>query len=149
MGRFAAVAVAALLTFADTGAAQDLVLHKEGTSLYHRPWCEVVRDGRGVLALSRGQANGRGLKPHAECDREPPQQSPVTSDEARAGDKAPVYVFVDAGKHYHREGCAKLGRTPRKVALAEAGRKLWPCPACKPPIRKRGPRSTTVQHGHE
>ena len=132
MGRFAVAAVAALLTCADIRAAQDLVLHKEDTRLYHRPWCEVVRDGRNVLALSRAQANGRGLKPHAECDRQPPQDAPAEVDKG-----ASVFVFTDSGKHYHREGCAKLGRNPRKMALAEAGRKLWPCPACKPPIRKR------------
>ena len=45
------------------GAAphSELVLHKEGTTLYHRPGCPVVRDGQGVLALSRGQAHARGL----------------------------------------------------------------------------------------
>lgn len=132
MRRFAAVTVTAFVLCAPAGAAQDLVLNKEGTPLYHRPWCDVVRDGRGVLALSRAQAHGRGLKPHADCDREPPRDAPAADKPA-----TPVFVFTDAGKHYHRERCAKLGRNPRKVALTEAGRKLWPCPACKPPIRKR------------
>ena len=79
-------------------AAQDLVLHKEGTNTYHRPWCPAVRDARDVLALSRAQANGRGLKPHAECDRDPPRSLLQPDVSAPA---APVFVYVPAAKVTH------------------------------------------------
>ena len=117
-------------------AAQDLVLHKDGTKTYHRPWCPAVRDARDVLALSRAQANGRGLKPHADCDRDPPRSLPQPDVSAPA---APVFVYVPAAKatHYHRNGCKRLGRDPKKLSLEVAGRQYWPCPVCKPPVRKR------------
>jgi hypothetical protein len=136
--RLAIVALAAFVHCAVARASQDLVLQKEGTSLFHRPWCEVVRDGKNVLALSRGQAHARGLKPHAECDRDrPPEPAPGAADKTGAARAARVFVFVGAGSHYHRDGCARLGRNAKKLSLDEAGRRFWPCPTCKPPIRKR------------
>ena len=114
--------------------SQDLVLHKDGTRVYHRPWCPQVRETRDVLAMSRAQADGRGLKPHADCDRDPPSQQPDPSAPA-----APVFVYVAGAKptQYHREGCKRLGRDRKKLSLEEAGRQYWPCTLCKPPIRKR------------
>jgi hypothetical protein len=135
----ARLAIAALAIFANVAgprASQDLVLQKEGTSLYHRPWCDVVRDGKNVLALSRGQAHARGLKPHAECDRDRPA-APAPDDKTGSARAAPVFVFVGTGSHYHREGCARLGRNAKRLSLDEAGRRFWPCTKCKPPIRKR------------
>jgi hypothetical protein len=120
-----------------------MVLQKEGTKEYHRPGCAVVRDGKDVLAMTRGQAEGRGLKAHAECDpaRNPPQSS---SPEGPARAAAPVFVFVEAkssrgetNQLYHRESCTRLPKERRKLAVDEAGRQYWPCPKCKPPIRKR------------
>ena len=97
-----------------------------------------------MLALSRGQAHARGLKPHAECDRDrPPEPPPGTADKTGAANKtgaapaARVFVFVGAGSDYHRDGCARLGRNSKKLSLDEAGRRFGPCPTCKPPIRKR------------
>lgn len=113
-------------------AQSELVIVKEGTKQYHRPGCEVIRDGKGVLAMTRAQAEGRDFKAHAECD--PAVNPPGASGKPAA----PVYVYVDgAGKHYHKEKCARLGKDARKVSLQEAGRKHWPCTVCKPPIRKR------------
>lgn len=143
--RPAAVLTACALSIATAATlAQELVLHKEGTSLYHRPSCDVVRGGEGVLAMSRGQAEARGLKPHPECD---PSRAPQpAADPANPSTGAPVpprtpqppvFVFVDSGKQYHREGCKQLGKNPRKLALDEAAKQKWPCPKCKPPIRKR------------
>jgi hypothetical protein len=121
----------------------ELVIVKEGTQDYHRPGCEVIRDGRGVLAMTRAQAESRAYKPHPACDPEkpPPPADPPASSTSGASPKKPpaaVSVFVDAtGKRYHREGCKQLGKAPRKVALEEAGKKYWPCPVCRPPIRPR------------
>jgi hypothetical protein len=113
-----------------------------GPSQYHRAACPVVRDGKDVLAMTRAQAEARGAKAHPECEN-----LPAAPPDGRAGappgtppeDKGPAPdtpVFVDAGKHYHRQGCAKLGKEPRKVLLKDAGPR-WPCPVCRPPVRKR------------
>jgi hypothetical protein len=110
----------------------EMVIAKEGTTAYHRPGCEVIRDGKGVLAMTRAQAEGRGLKSHDGCD--PAKKPPPSAATAPA---PPAYVFVDGGKYYHRESCKRLGKDRRKVRLDDAGVKYWPCPACKPPIRKR------------
>ena len=135
------------MAFTTAGAtAQEMVLGKDGTSLYHRPACAVVRDGQGVLAMTRAQAESRGLKAHDACDpaKMPPEpavpaspgSAPPRGPSARFA--TPSYVWIDAsGKHYHRDGCRKLGTNPKKLVLADAAKKYWPCPVCKPPIRKR------------
>jgi hypothetical protein len=115
-------------------AQSELVLSKEGSKEYHRAGCDVVKDGKNVLALTRAQATARGLTPHAACD---PAQTPQ-KPESGATPAGPVYVYTDGGRYYHKKECAKLGKDPKKADLEEAGKKLWPCPTCKPPIRKRG-----------
>ena len=128
---------------------QELVLQKEGTRQYHRPGCDVVRDGRGVLAMTRAQADARGLKPHADCDPAQAKVAPDSRGEPGARDAAaPVFVFVDAakpssadrGKLYHRESCARLGKERRKLSVDDAAKQHWPCPKCRPPIRRRNSR---------
>jgi hypothetical protein len=110
--------------------AGEYVLTKKGSDEYHRPGCDVVRDTSDVVAMTRGEAESRGLKPHPACD-----PSKAHSDKAQT-----QYVFVAPGdKRYHRETCTKLGKTRERITLDEAARKkYWPCPACKPPVRKRG-----------
>lgn len=131
----AAALVPAAAAFA---VAQELVLHKEGTDVYHRPACAVVRDGVGVLAMSRGQAESRGLKAHADCDpARQPKPDPAAPSSAPAASPSPVFVWVDAGKQYHREGCKQLRKDARKMALDDAAKTRWPCAKCRPPIRKR------------
>ena len=112
----------------------ELVLAKEGSKEYHRPGCEVVKDGKGVLALTRAQATARGLTAHATCD---PAQEATQSGSGSAPQAGPVYVYTDGSRYYHKKDCKKLGKDPKKTDLEEAGKKLWPCPTCKPPIRKR------------
>lgn len=142
--RAVALAVPALLALTAARApSQELVLHKEGTGLYHRPSCDVVRDGVGVLALSRGQAEARGFKPHAACDPEQqPPDKPAPAAAAAPPAPAPtpprrVFVLVDDGKQYHRDGCKRLGKNAQRMALDDAAKQRWPCPVCRPPIRKR------------
>ena len=116
-------------------AQSELVIVQKGASDYHRPGCEVVRDGVGVLAMTRAQAESRKLKAHAACD---PAKAPGASEKTASGKPAEELVYVDAqAKHYHREKCKRLGRDPKKMALEAAALKHWPCPVCKPPIRKR------------
>jgi hypothetical protein len=110
----------------------EYVLVKPGAKEYHRPGCEVVRDAKDVVAMTRAEAELRGLRPHAACD-------PAKNPSARDGAPAVQYVFVEPGdKRYHREKCSKLGPNRERITLDEAAKKkYWPCPACKPPIRKR------------
>jgi hypothetical protein len=125
--RLLLLAAAMLLAFPQTPT--EYVLVKQGSKEYHRPGCEVVRDTTNVVAMTRGEAESRGLKPHAACD---PSQ-------AKSRAAAAQYVFVAPGdKRYHRETCAKLGKTRERITLdAAAAKKYWPCPVCKPPVRKR------------
>jgi hypothetical protein len=127
------ITLLAVLLFA-TGlprsVASDLVIAKDGSNEYHQPGCELIRNGKGLLALTVAQASGRGLRPHPEC------HNPPTRTGARAA-PAPVPVYVDGSRYYHRKECSKLVGKPNRIELEEAGRKYWPCPTCKPPIRKR------------
>ena len=114
-------------------AQSELVLTKPGSKEYHRPHCDVVKDGKNVIALTRGKAMAAGLTAHPACD--PAKEgAPESTDSTPA---APVYVYTDGARYYHKKDCAKLGKDPKKTDLEEAGKKLWPCPTCKPPIRKR------------
>jgi hypothetical protein len=110
--------------------AQELVIAIDGSKEYHRPACPLIQGRKDVLALQRGQAEARGLKPHRECD---PANAPTSSAPAK-----PVMVTVDAGgKFYHRDDCKRIGRSPRKITLDDAAKQHWPCTTCKPPIRPR------------
>lgn len=135
--RFAGIAALLLLVLSQpvvTVQDDELVITRQGTSEYHRPGCPVIRDAKDVLAMRRGQAEARGLKPHKDCD--PSQTSPGTSPSGTAA--KPIKVFIDeGGKFYHREKCAQLGKSPRQVTIDEAAKKHWPCKVCKPPIRPR------------
>ena len=119
-------------------AQSELVIVKEGTGHYHRPGCPVIRDGRDVIAMTRGQAESREYKQHPACD---PAKAPPATESAKTGEKpkmkAPVFVHIDGGQYYHRQECRTLARDSRKVSLEEAGKRLWPCPVCRPPIRKK------------
>jgi hypothetical protein len=130
----------AVLVFVAAAAAgsaafqSQLVLQKGDSREYHRPWCPVVRDGKEVVALPRAQAESRGLKPHAACDKDPAAGADKPGD---AG-SAPVFVHIDGSKYYHREKCAKASGPLTRTPLATAGKSRWPCPACRPPVRKVG-----------
>ena len=119
-------------------AQGELVIVKDGTSEYHRPGCPVIRDGKGVLAMTRAQAEGRKYTQHPACDPERAASAAAGSPPPAGKPAPPEFVFVDGGgKLYHRETCKRLGQAPKKLALEQAGRTYWPCTVCKPPIRKR------------
>jgi hypothetical protein len=138
------VAIAILLTVRAAVAAQgQLVIATENTKQYHRPSCSIIRDGKqkDIVAMNVGQAKLRGYKPHPAChsDDSANSTSPVTG---QSGGEQPRPVFVYTAPNdtrYHKENCARLGKERKKVALEEAGRKLWPCSLCRPPVRKRAP----------
>jgi hypothetical protein len=123
------VLLAAILLATVSQGSNEYVLVKQGSKEYHRPGCEVVRDTKNVVAMTRAEAESRGLKPHAACD-----PSKLRSDKP-----AVQYVFIAPGdQRYHRETCSKLGKTRQRITLDEAARrKYWPCAVCKPPVRKR------------
>ena len=121
------VLVAAWLT-AVSLVQSELVVVREGDKQYHRPGCAMIRDGKDVAVMARGEAEVRQLKPHPDCD---PSRS--TQDAPAPA----VYVFLDDTTYYHREKCARLGPKPRRVSLEDAAKKYWPCKVCKPPIRAR------------
>ena len=128
-------------------AQGELVIVKEGTGVYHRPSCEVIRGATDVLAMSVGQAEARGFKSHPDCDPSNPRSTASAprppgargTPEKSAKPAAPVLVWIDAGGTlYHREGCRKLGKAPKRVVLdAATARKYWPCGVCKAPILPR------------
>jgi hypothetical protein len=135
--------VAAGASTAIAVAQSELVIHKDGSTQYHRPGCEVIRDGKDVLALTRAQAEARGYKPHPGCD---PQQHKAGTPSAGSPAPAakPETVYVNGTKYYHRKDCGKLEANPKAVraeSLDTAGKSYWPCPDCRPPVRKRNPAS--------
>jgi hypothetical protein len=116
-------------------AQSELVITRKGTKEYHRPGCDAIKDAKDVLALTRAQATARGLTAHEACD--PSRMPPPGSDE-KDGKPAPdPEVFVDGSRYYHKKDCSRLGKDAKKMKLDDAGRKFWPCPTCKPPIRRR------------
>lgn len=127
------VVCAVLVPPAAAARQSELVIVKEGTKVYHRPGCPVIRDGKNVVAMTRAQAAARGLESHQDCE---PGKSAPPGDSVRP--VPPVDVYTDGGKYYHRESCKKLGKNRTKTKLEAAGKKYWPCPVCRPPIRKRG-----------
>ena len=136
--------VVVALWWSAAAAQSELVIHKEDTNLYHRPACDVIRDMKGVVAMTRAQAESRGYQAHAECDpavSKPGAPASPDSGAAAAQPKpAPQIVYVDGGKYYHRKDCRRLAANPKAVRaepLDEAGKSLWPCPDCRPPVRPR------------
>jgi hypothetical protein len=128
------------LTAANALAQSELVIAKEGTSLYHRPGCVVIRDMEGILAMTRAQAEARGYKAHPDCD--PARQPPAATASGPRGPSQPeaITVYLDGSKYYHRKDCAKLkakGRAIEAKPLEVAGKMQWPCPTCKPPVRRK------------
>ena len=121
----------------------ELVIHKEGTNQYHRAGCPLIRGGEGVVALTRAQAESRKYKPHPDCDPDLRKASPAEAgapDDRPAAPAVDPTVYVNGTKYYHRKDCRRLEATPKAVraeALEKAGKSFWPCPDCRPPVRKR------------
>lgn len=125
-----------------TAAQGQLVIATEGTRQYHRPSCPLVREGKqqDIVAMNLGQANARGYKPHPACHSEDAGNETGSTEEPAPERQPRVFVYTAPNDtRYHKENCAKLGKERRKVALEEAGKKLWPCSECRPPVRKRTP----------
>ncbi len=117
-------------TLAQTSPASDLVVVIVGSKQYHQPSCPLVaRAGSQVRVMKLVEAKRRGFTAH-DCP------SPPAS--AVAGDPNKIRVFSQPNDNkYHTATCPKLGSNRTSMTLEEAGKKLWPCPVCKPPIRQR------------
>lgn len=134
---FLVTAVACALSSSAGAFHGQLVIHKQGTSEYHRPWCPAIRDAQDVLALTAGQAVGRGLQSHVDCEKPPAGEVATGTAPAPRKPAAPVTVYLDGSKYYHRGKCAKADGTLARVLLESAGKERWPCPSCRPPVRKK------------
>jgi hypothetical protein len=110
-------------------ASSELVVLIVGSKQYHQPSCPLVaRPGVQVRVMKLAEAKRRGLTAH-DCGTQPG---------ATAADPNRIKVYSQPGDNkYHTSTCPKLGERRTSLTLEEAGRKLWPCPVCKPPIRQR------------
>jgi hypothetical protein len=117
-------------TLAQTSPAGDLVVMIVGSKQYHQPSCPLVaRAGSQVRVMKLVEAKRRGLTAH-DC--------PNTPASAAAADPNKIRVFSQPNDNkYHTATCPKLGSNRTSMTLEEAGKRLWPCPVCKPPIRQR------------
>ena len=111
-------------------SGSTMVVVIPGDHQYHQPSCPLVaKAGSHVKVMKIAGASAQGLTAH-DCESAAIDQPNKDANAA--------LVFVQAGdKRYHKSGCPKLGTNATKVSLGEAGRKYWPCPVCKPPIRQR------------
>jgi hypothetical protein len=114
------------------GGGSAYVVVWPGSKEFHTPSCPLIKDAKGVSVLTRAQADGKGYKPHKDCD-------PATI----AAKNAPPTVYVsESDKVYHRADCKVLPKDAKKVPLDEkAVRGRWPCTVCRPPIRSSGPKA--------
>ena len=133
---FCLVLAVAALAPAFTIAQSELVVVKEGTSTYHRVGCPAIRDAQNVLAMTLAQAESRGNKPHADCD---PAASRKETPPPSKSTTPPQMVYVNGTKYYHRKDCRRLDgfKDVRAEPLERTGKSLWPCPDCRPPVRRR------------
>ena len=138
LSQSAAAAALGLVSAARLAGQSELVVHKEGTTLYHRPGCPVIRGGANVLALTRAQAESRGYTSHPDCD---PANAKVPSESKGRTETQPgVTVYVAGPTYYHRKSCPKLAAAsspPTAQPLETALKTHWPCPTCKAPVFKR------------
>ena len=129
------VLLIATLCAPGAGIAQDassLVVIIPGDKTFHQPGCPLVaKAGSNVTVTKRAEATRRGLTPH-DC-------GPDASGGPTADPNAVKVVSQPGDNKYHRANCPKLGATRSTLSLDDAGRKYWPCPVCKPPIRQRKP----------
>jgi hypothetical protein len=137
MGRGLACLVVLLLATAAAALADGqemsgsaMVVVIRGGREYHQPSCPLVtKAGSNVKVMKLADARAQGLTAH-DCEG-------AAIDQPKKDANATVVYVQDGDKRYHKAGCPKLGANPARLTVGEAGRKYWPCPVCKPPIRQR------------
>jgi hypothetical protein len=127
----AAVAAALCVAALDAQSANDLVVSIPGDKEFHQPGCPLVaKAGSSVRVMKRSEAVRRKLTPHAGCR--------AAENPGAALDPNTAKVYTQPGDNkYHTASCPKLGAQKTAMTLDEAGRRWWPCPVCKPPVRQR------------
>jgi hypothetical protein len=128
------LALAAVCAAPIPAIAQDaaqLVVVIPNDKEFHQPGCPLVaKAGSRVTIMKRGEAVRKHLTPHAACFNGDGTASTLNPNT--------VKVYTQPGDNkYHTANCPKLGASRSAVTLDQAGRKYWPCPVCKPPIRQR------------
>lgn len=127
------ISITALVIFfaASVLAAQsnEYVVVITGTKQFHQPTCRLVAEaGSHIKMMKHSEALRKGLTAH-DCSKTP---SRVVASDPNA-----VKVYTQPGDNkYHTATCPKLGSKRTTLTLEEAGKKLWPCPVCHPPIRQ-------------
>lgn len=112
------------------GSAAEYVVTVPGSKEYHRPGCDLVRAAKAPAVLLKSQAEGRGLKPHADCD-------PVNLQPDGTPKPKPVFVYIQKDDNkYHKAECALVRKDATRVRLdKDAVRGRWPCTVCRAPVR--------------
>jgi hypothetical protein len=109
----------------------DLVVSIPGDKEFHQPGCPLVaKAGSSVRVMKRSEAIRRKLTPHAACGA-------ATGSDIAVDPNATKVFTQPRDNKYHTATCPKLGAERTSITLDEAGRKWWPCPVCKPPVRQR------------
>jgi hypothetical protein len=118
-----------------TTSGSALVVAIPGSKQFHQPGCSLVRKaGSKVRVMKQTEAQRRGLTAH-DCSSDP---GDAQRDAAAAANASTVYVQTK-DKQYHAPGCKRLKPGATATTVEKAGQEHWPCPVCKPPIRKRAP----------
>lgn len=100
----------------------------DGSREYHAPGCPLVVGNASAKLQSLGDAEARGLAPHAAC------HSPSAARGAGAKPAPPPKYWLDVKtRRYHRAGCSLIGAPRAQITLALAlEKKYLPCRSCKP-----------------
>jgi hypothetical protein len=115
-----------------TTSGSALVVVVPGGKQFHQPGCPVVRRaGSNVKVMKQAEAERRGFTPHDCSDPGSPER-----DAAAAANASTVYVQAN-DKQYHAPGCKRLKPGATTTTVEQAAADHWPCPVCKPPVRKR------------
>jgi hypothetical protein len=124
------VLIAVLQAPPDAGATLVVVLTKSDAREYHTPACPLIRGVSDVAVMRKTEAEQRHYTPPRACHSDPPPKpAPIA-----------VQVFVaKSDKYYHRDSCRRKKPDAQPMKLDDAGRRYWPCPVCRPPVRKRAP----------
>lgn len=114
------------------GRPATFVVLVDGSSQYHAPGCALVRDNATARLLPFGDAQAKGITPHAECH----DASRATGGASRArggATRATTYWLDVKTRRYHRAGCGLIGLPRVQISLARAiEQKHLPCRSCRP-----------------
>lgn len=110
---------------------RTFVVMVDGSREYHTPGCALVRGNATSKLLSFGDAEAKGITPHAECHASASGKANAPPSSA-VGASAAYWLDVKT-RRYHRAGCSLIGLPRVQISLARAGeQKYLPCRSCRP-----------------